>query len=62
MASFGVVGRGEFAYDCLLRLSEYWLGPNGLHFNRDFRRTGATCFQGSSLAFTMEANCGARPA
>lgn len=60
MASFGAVaGRGEVAYDCLLRLSEYWLGPNGLHFNRDFRRTGATCFQGSSLAFTMEANCGA---
>ncbi len=60
MASFGaVLGRGEFAYDCLLHLSEYWLGPNGLHFNRDFRRTGMSCFQGSSLAFTMEANCGA---
>ncbi len=60
MASFGaVVGRPEFAYDCLLKLSEYWLGPNGLHFNRDFRRTGNTCFQGTSLAFTMEANCGA---
>jgi hypothetical protein len=60
MASFGaVIGRGEFAYDCLLHLSEYWLGPNGLHFNRDFRRTGMTCFQGTSLAFTLEANCGA---
>lgn len=60
MASFGaVLGRGEFAYDCLLHLTEYWLGPNGLHFNRDFRRTGMSCFQGSSLAFTMEANCGA---
>jgi len=60
MASFGaVLGRGEFAYDCLLHLSEYWLGPNGLHFNRDFRRTGVSHFQGSSLAFTMETNCGA---
>lgn len=60
MASFGaVLGRGEFAYDCLLHLSEYWLAPNGLHFNRDFRWTGMSCFQGSSLAFTMEANCGA---
>lgn len=60
MASFGaVVGRGEFAYDCLLHLAEYWLGPNGLHFNRDFRNTGVTCFQGASLQFTMEANCGA---
>ena len=60
MASFGaVLGRGEFAYDCLLHLSEYWLGPNGLHFNRDFRCTGTTCFQGADLAFTMETNCGA---
>ncbi len=60
MASFGaVLGRGEFAYDCLLHLSEYWLGPNGLHFNRDFRNTGMTRYQGTSLAFTMEANCGA---
>lgn len=60
MASFGaVLGRGEFAYDCLLRLNEYWLGPNGLHFNRDFRSTGVSCFRGLSLQFTMEANCGA---
>ena len=60
MASFGaVVGRGEFAYDCLLHLAEYWLGPNGLHFNRDVRRTGTTRFQGEDLQFTIEASCGA---
>jgi len=30
-----------------------------LHFNRDFRRTGVSHFQGSSLKFTLETNCGA---
>jgi alpha-L-fucosidase 2 len=60
MASFGaVLGRGEFAYDCLLHLGEYWLAPNGLHFNRDFRITGMSMFRGTSLQFTLEANCGA---
>jgi alpha-L-fucosidase 2 len=60
MASLGaVVGRGELAYDCLLKLTEYWLRPNGLHFNRDTRRTGNTLYQGDDLAFTLEANCGA---
>jgi alpha-L-fucosidase 2 len=60
MCSFAaVVGRAEFAYDCLLHLAEYWLGPNGLHFNRDTRRTGTTCFQGQDLQFTMETNCAA---
>jgi len=59
MASFGAVtGRAEFAYDCLLHFAEYWIGPNGLHFNRDVRRTGTTLFCGDNLAFTMEANCG----
>jgi len=59
MASFGaVVGRGEFAYDCLLHFAEYWIGPNGLHFNRDARCTGTTLYCGSARAFTMEANCG----
>jgi len=59
MASFAaVIGRAEFAYDCLLHLSEYWLGPNGLHFNRDMRQTGTTQFRGQDLQFTMEANCG----
>ena len=60
MASFGaVIGRAEFAYDCLLRLSEYWLGSNGLHFNRDLRQTGTTLYCGDDRPFTMEANCGA---
>jgi len=59
MASFGaVIGRAEFAYDCLHQFAEYWIGPNGLHFNRDVRRTGVTRFQGESRQFTMEANCG----
>ncbi len=59
MASFGaVVGRAEFAYDCLLHFSEYWLGPNGLYFNRDLRCTGTTRFCGDERLFTMEANCG----
>jgi len=53
-----VVGRGEFAYDCLLHFAEYWLGPNGLHFNRDIRNTGTTAYRGQDLQFTMEANCG----
>ncbi len=59
MASFGaVIGRGEFAYDCLRHFAEYWVGPNGLHFNRDMRRTGVTCFCGDDRPFTMEASCG----
>ena len=59
MASFGaVVGRPEFAYDCLLRFAEYWMGPNGLHFNRELRNAGATGFHGNDFLFTMEANCG----
>jgi alpha-L-fucosidase 2 len=53
-----VVGQPEFAYDCLLHFAEYWIGPNGLHFNRDLRRTGVTRFCGDDIAFTMEANCG----
>jgi alpha-L-fucosidase 2 len=59
MASFGaVVGRAEFAYDCLLHFAEYWMGPNGLHFNRDTRHTGTTRYHGPDLQFTMEASCG----
>lgn len=59
MASCGaVVGRAEFAYDCLHHLAEYWLGSNGLHFNRDLRRTGISLFCGDDRPFTMEANCG----
>ncbi|MSS70576.1 MAG: hypothetical protein EXS64_03705 [Candidatus Latescibacteria bacterium] len=42
--------RGEFAYDCLLHLSEYWLGPNGPHFNRDVRNTGVKEFERENAA------------
>ena len=59
MASFAaVVDRPEFAYDCLLHFAEYWMGPNGLHFNRDLRMTGITLYRAESGPFTMEANCG----
>ncbi len=59
MASFGaVIGRPEFAYDCLMRFAEYWIGRNGLHFNRDLRHTGITAYCGDDRPFTMEANCG----
>jgi hypothetical protein len=59
MSLFGAnVGRPEFAYDCLLHFAEYWIGPNGLHFNRDMRCTGTTQYCGDDIAFTMEANCG----
>lgn len=58
LASLGaVVGRAEFAYDCLRQFAEYWIGPNGLHFNRDWRETGVTAYRGGDLPFTMEANC-----
>jgi len=58
MASLGaVVGRAEFAYDCVMRFAEYWTGPNGLHFNRDLRRTGTSVFCGDDRPFTMEATC-----
>jgi alpha-L-fucosidase 2 len=51
MASFGAnVGRPEFAYDCLLHFAEYWIGPNGLHFNRDMRCTGTTQYCGDDMA------------
>ena len=58
MVSFAaVVGRQEFAYDCLLHFITYWVGPNGLYFNRDTRNTGTTAYHGQDLKFTMEANC-----
>ena len=59
LAGMGAVaGRAELAYDCVHQFAEYWIGPNGLHFNRDLRRTGVTLFQGDDMPFTLEANCG----
>jgi alpha-L-fucosidase 2 len=52
------IGRAEMAYDCLLHVAEYWLGPNALHYNRDLRCTGTTQYCGDDIAFTIEANCG----
>ena len=54
------VGRPGMAYDALRQFADRWIGPNGLHFNRDFARTGATLFAGSpdQAPFTMEASNG----
>ena len=58
MASLAaVIGRSEFAFDCLHQFAHYWIGPNGLHFNRDTRETGHTCYRGQDLRFTMESSC-----
>ncbi len=58
-----VLGRAGWAYDSLLQYAERWIRANGLHFNRDFKRTGATAFSlpasGEGLApFTLESCCG----
>ncbi|MCE5241186.1 glycoside hydrolase family 95 protein [bacterium] len=52
------IGRRGMAYDALRQFADRWIGPNGLHFNRDFQRTGATMFTGdpASAPFTMESN------
>jgi len=56
-----VLGRSGWAYDSLRQFYEHWIGPNGLHFNRDFQETGMTIFAcplDGYAPFTMEANCG----
>ncbi len=52
------VGRPGMAYGALRQFADRWIGPNGLHFNRDFQRTGATLFAGdpAQAPFTMESN------
>ncbi|MHB9106095.1 MAG: glycosyl hydrolase family 95 catalytic domain-containing protein [Armatimonadota bacterium] len=58
LASLGAVtGRAGFAYDCLHHFKTYWIGENGLHFNRDLREAGITCYRGNDRPFTMEASC-----
>jgi alpha-L-fucosidase 2 len=54
------VGRAGMAHDALRQYADRWLGPNGLHFNRDRQSTGATLFRGdlAGAPFTMEASCG----
>jgi len=59
-----VLGRGGWAYECLTQFANHWVGPNGLHLNRDFRNSGMTFFKverdcgGVSYPpFTMESNC-----
>ncbi len=59
------VKKAGWAYDSLLQFYQYWIGPNGLHFNRDVHGSGRSeygnTFVDSSfygtLPFTMEANC-----
>jgi len=56
-----VVGRAGWAYDSLLQYAEHWIRRNGLYFNRDFKRTGATGFVVGAdeyAPFTMESSCG----
>jgi alpha-L-fucosidase 2 len=59
-----VLGRGGWAYECLTQFANHWVGPNGLHLNRDFRNSEMTFFKVerdygsvSYPPFTMEANC-----
>jgi len=62
MVSFAaVVGRAEWAYDCLSEFLDHWVGPNGLHFNRDLWNAGVSSFTLGTdpyPPFTIEANCG----
>ena len=57
------LGRADWAYDSLRRFHDYWVGPNGLHFNADLRNSGLSAFgymaaPGAVTPFTMEANQG----
>ena len=56
-----MLGRADWAYDSLRRFHDYWVGPNGLHFNADLRNSGLSVFgymaaPGAVPPFTMEAN------
>ncbi len=58
-----VLGRAGWAYDSLLQYAEHWIRANGLYFNRDFKRSGATGFclpedEEGLAPFTMECTCG----
>ncbi|MFC1454177.1 glycoside hydrolase N-terminal domain-containing protein [Verrucomicrobiota bacterium] len=59
-----VLGRGEWAYDCLRQFADHWVMPNGLHVNADWRGTNDSEFGSTrklnrqSAPFTYEANCG----
>ncbi|MHA1108906.1 MAG: glycosyl hydrolase family 95 catalytic domain-containing protein, partial [Alphaproteobacteria bacterium] len=59
-----VLGRGEWAYDCLRQFADHWVMQNGLHVNSDWRETNASYFGSTqkrkreTAPFTYEANCG----
>lgn len=56
-----VIGRGGLAYDSLRQFADHWIGPNGLHFNRELRQAGRSCYTyspGALAPFTLEASCG----
>jgi alpha-L-fucosidase 2 len=56
-----VVGRPGLAYDSLCQYADHWTGPNGLHFNREQRQSGRSCYTytpGALAPFTLEASCG----
>jgi alpha-L-fucosidase 2 len=60
-----VLGRGEWACDCLRQYADHWVMPNGLHVNADWRGTNHSDFgfeskrklNRQSAPFTHEANC-----
>ncbi len=56
-----VIGRGGLAYDSLRQFADHWVGPNGLHCNRELRQAGRSCYTysaGALAPFTLEASCG----
>ncbi len=62
MISFAsVLDRSGWAYDSLRQFHEHWIGPNGLHFNRDLTNSGMSAFRigdgnMNDAPFTMEAS------
>jgi alpha-L-fucosidase 2 len=54
-----VLGRSAWAYDSLRQFVEHWTAPNGLHFNSDWRGSGASGYSPPLVKapFTLEANC-----
>jgi alpha-L-fucosidase 2 len=56
-----VIGRGGLAYDSLRQYADHWVGPNGLHCNRELRQAGRSCYTyraGALAPFTLESSCG----
>jgi len=58
-----VIGEAGMAHNFLRRFRDSWIGPNGLHFNREIGCKGDSCFAmpdgriDRECPFTMEASC-----